>query len=130
MSHYFYHSVLFVELSGIAFAQGERNSAFEVSLHFEATVWPALDQSDWKNNRNIHGANDGRCDVETNNWELHFHNSKNWRTYLRHIAPVEHVGIEGDIRVLSLAGYLWIEDLGSKSSILNPRPLLFITYAK
>jgi len=38
MSHYFYLSRLFVELSGIAFTYGERNSAFEVSLHFEATV--------------------------------------------------------------------------------------------
>jgi hypothetical protein len=38
MSHYFYPSVLFIELSGIAFDYGERNSAFEVSLHFEAPV--------------------------------------------------------------------------------------------
>ena len=38
MSHHFYLSVLFVELSGIAFAYGERNSAFEASLHFEATL--------------------------------------------------------------------------------------------
>ena len=38
MSHYFYPSGLFVKLSGIAFAYGESNSAFEVSLHFEATV--------------------------------------------------------------------------------------------
>jgi hypothetical protein len=67
MSHYFCPSVLFVELSGVAFAYGERNSAFEVSLHFEATVWPALDQSDWKNNRNIPGAIYERWDVETNN---------------------------------------------------------------
>ena len=37
------------------------------------------------------------------------------RRGLLHIAPVEHVGIEGDIRVLSLPGYLKIEDLGSKS---------------
>ena len=67
MSHYFYLSVLFVELSGIAFAWGERNSAIEVSLHFEATVRPALDQSGRKNNRNVPGANDERWDVETNN---------------------------------------------------------------
>jgi hypothetical protein len=38
MSQHFYLSVLFVELSGIAFACGESNSAFEASLHFEATV--------------------------------------------------------------------------------------------
>jgi len=88
-----------------------------VSLHFEATVWPPLDQSDWKNNRNIPGANDERWDVETKNWELHFHNSKNWRIYHRHINPVEQVGIEGYIRVLSLSGSLGIEDLGSKSRI-------------
>jgi len=67
MSHCFYLSVLFVELSGIAFPWGERNSAFEVSLHFEATVRPAFDQSDWKNHRNVPGANDERWDVETNN---------------------------------------------------------------
>ena len=40
MSHHFYLPVLFVEHSGIAFAYGERNSAFETSLHFEATVQP------------------------------------------------------------------------------------------
>jgi hypothetical protein len=38
MSRHFYLSVLFVELSGIAFAYGERNSAFEASQHFEVTV--------------------------------------------------------------------------------------------
>jgi len=46
MSHHFYLSVLFVELSGIGFAYGERNSAVEASLHLEATVKAALDQSD------------------------------------------------------------------------------------
>jgi len=36
---------------------------------------------------------------------------------VENVRPVENVGIEGDIGVLSLPGYPRIEDLGSKSKV-------------